>query len=358
MLHGGVDRSGEERVIPVFLWLLERLARSHEIHVFAFNQEPAPASWTLHGCRVHNCGSEAGWRRRLLAMFAVEHRESPFRIVNGFFSWGGLWGAILAWRHRVPFLFHATGGEFVALDDCAYGMQRDIRGRLEVRIATRRARVVTVATEYMQHLATSRGVSARRVPLGVAIDEWTLSPPRARDVSQPFRLVHVADLRPVKDQAMLLAAFKILSEQGVACELDIAGHDLMNGALQQLVQSNASIRWHGRLGRTELRALMERADMLVVTSRHEAEPLVVLEAAIAGLPTIGTPVGHVADWSPDASVAVPFGNARALASAIHDLMHDDPRRMRLAGEAQKRAVAMDADVSAAAFDRLYREIAL
>src|SRR6185436_5758292 len=81
LLHGGVDRSGETRVTPVFLWLLERLARRHDVHVFSFNQEPEPASWELVGARVRNIGPGKGWRRRLAAAFAAEHRASPFELV-------------------------------------------------------------------------------------------------------------------------------------------------------------------------------------------------------------------------------------------------------------------------------------
>ena len=43
---GGVDESGTERVIPAFLWLIERLARRHDVHVFALSQEPRPRDWT------------------------------------------------------------------------------------------------------------------------------------------------------------------------------------------------------------------------------------------------------------------------------------------------------------------------
>ena len=63
LLHGGVDRSGDVNVVHVLLWLLERLARRHDGHVFALNQEPRPADWELFGARVHNVGPERGWRR-------------------------------------------------------------------------------------------------------------------------------------------------------------------------------------------------------------------------------------------------------------------------------------------------------
>ena len=36
------------------------------------------------------------------------------------------------------------------------------------------------------------------------------------------------------------------------------------------------------------------ADLFWLTSRHEAGPVAVLEAAVAGVPTVGTAVGQVA----------------------------------------------------------------
>jgi glycosyltransferase involved in cell wall biosynthesis len=94
----------------------------------------------------------------------------------------------------------------------------------------------------------------------------------------------------------------------------------------------------------------------VHTSRHEAGPMAVLEAALAGVPTVGTDVGHVNEWAPDAAVAVPVGDARALADAITALLADEPRRLAIAREAQRRASAIDADSTAASFERLYAEM--
>ena len=42
IVPGGVDRSGEYRIIPALLALISRLARQHDVHVFALRQEPRP----------------------------------------------------------------------------------------------------------------------------------------------------------------------------------------------------------------------------------------------------------------------------------------------------------------------------
>jgi hypothetical protein len=43
--------------------------------------------------------------------------------------------------------------------------------------------------------------------------------------------------------------------------------------------------------------------------------MVVLEAATLGIPTVGTRVGHIAEWSPRAAIAVPTGDHTALLRA-------------------------------------------
>jgi glycosyltransferase involved in cell wall biosynthesis len=359
ILPGGVDRSGAERVIPAFVWLIERLARRHDVHVFATRQEDKPGSWKLNGAQVYNAGTARGSSFRLLSQFGAVHRERPFDVVHAFFGWCGPVAAVMGWRFGVPVVFHAAGGEFVALRDIDYGMRTTLRGRLGLTVALAGARRVTVASRFMQQLAKNQSVRADFVPLGVAIDQWPLREPCPRDVSSPLRLLHVGDIRPVKDQTLLIAAAGQLRDAGVAFELDIVGLDTMNGVMQRTLDATrieSVTRWHGTLGRDALRALMNRADLLVVTSRHEAGPVVALEAAIAGVPIVGTAVGYVEDWSPDASVAVPVGDATALMREIAALATDEPRRLRIAREAQRRALETDADFTATAFEQIYADL--
>jgi glycosyltransferase involved in cell wall biosynthesis len=101
---------------------------------------------------------------------------------------------------------------------------------------------------------------------------------------------------------------------------------------------------------------MEAADVLLMSSRHEAGPLVVLEAAVAGVPTVGSAVGHIAEWAPDAAVAVPAGDADALARATLALVADDARRVSIAREAQRRAVEWDAERTAQRVECIYLEL--
>jgi glycosyltransferase involved in cell wall biosynthesis len=115
-----------------------------------------------------------------------------------------------------------------------------------------------------------------------------------------------------------------------------------------------AIRFRGFLTHRQLRPLLEKADVLIHSSRYEAGPLVMLEAAVAGVPTVGTAVGHIAEWAPNAAVSVPVGDWAGLAAAITRLISDDRLRVDIANEAMRRAVREDADYTAERFHALYR----
>jgi glycosyltransferase involved in cell wall biosynthesis len=174
---------------------------------------------------------------------------------------------------------------------------------MQFRLATEAASRVTVPSHYMGRLAAKLGVTATTVPLGVSLERWPASPPRARQRGAPLRLLHVASLNRVKDQATLLRATAELRSRAVDFQLRIVGFDTLGGEIQQLAQRlglSAHVEFADFRPHPALRQEYENADLLVVTSRHEAGPLVMLEAALAGVPTVGTCVGHIADHSPNA----------------------------------------------------------
>src|SRR2546429_6811413 len=92
------------------------------------------------------------------------------------------------------------------------------------------------------------------------------------------------------------------------------------------------------------------------SSRHETGPLAMLEAAVAGVPTIGTAVGHIAEWAPHAAVSAPVGDSAGLAGAIGRLLNDEDLRVRIAREALQRATREDADYTAKEFQELYSRL--
>jgi glycosyltransferase involved in cell wall biosynthesis len=358
VIPGGVDRGGEQRVIPALLHLIARLAQAHEVHVFALRQEARPACWPLAGATIHNIGE--GWARwRAIRAIAAEHHCAPFDRVQAIFSGpcGQVAVAAGLWLH-CPTLVHIAGGELVALRDIRYGGRQNWRGRLCEALVLRWADQVTAASAPIIDILHRLGIEAQRVPLGVDLASWPPQSPRRRGPG-PARLIHVASLNRVKDQPTLLRALAALKERGVDFTMDIVGFDTLDGQIQRLATMlglDRQVRFPGFRTQRELRPLMCAAHLLVMSSRHEAGPLVLLEAAVAGIPAVGTAVGHLAEWSPTAARAVPPGDWIALADAIEQVLADEDLRLQLAWSAQRRAMREDADHTARAFEALYLSV--
>jgi glycosyltransferase involved in cell wall biosynthesis len=363
VVPGGVDRSGTTRVIPVLLSLVERLARRHDVHVFALRQEAAPGTWPLFGATIHNLGMpETGLPGTGLLRFAPRLSRlvsdlGPFDVVHAFWaSMPALLAAVAARHHRLPLVVHLAGGELAALPEIGYGGWLHARERWKTRRALRRAARITAGSNDLRRLAERRGFAAEVVPLGVDASLFTPAPPRE---GKALRLLHVASLNAVKDQSTLLKALRRVADAEPDVRLDVAGEDTLGGAVQAeagRLDLSRHVAFHGFLPQDRLRPLYRDADLLVVSSRHEAQCVALLEAAASRVPTIGTAVGLVADLAPEAAAAVPVGDDAALAAAILTLLRDGEGRRRMGDRARAFALAHDADQTAETFSRIYREV--
>lgn len=361
VVPGGVDRSGTRRVIPILLWLIERLVRAgDEVHVFALNQERAPGEWQLLGATVHN----AGWRpRRIRALLAIarQHSRVPFDVIHAF--WAGAPGQVASAfgiASGVPVVVTLPGGDLASLPEIGYGAARKWRSRFAIRLVLSRASAILAPSEWLAGEARARGWAPVLCPLGVALDRWPSSEPRRRQSGAPLRLIHVASLNRVKDPFTLLDAVRLLADEGVEFTLQVIGEDTLSGAVQRYCSAlrlDDRVRFRGFVGTRQLRAHLADADLLVMSSLHEGALMVMLEAAVAGVPTVGTRVGYIADWAPDAAAAVPVRDPRALAAAIAALASDEDERMRLASAAHARAIDWDADCYAAQVRRIHADVA-
>ena len=183
--------------------------------------------------------------------------------------------------------------------------------------AVRLATTVTVATEWMRaHVAADGVVADEVIPLGADTRIFHPPPGRAPD---PRNLVHVGSLNRVKDQDLLVRAMAELRALGVDAELTIVGGDTMNGYHARLASDlgvDDRITFTGQLPPVEVANRSVGAAWHVLTSRHDAGPVAVLEAAACGVPTIGVRVGHVADLRSDvAPAAVPIDERTPAAAA-------------------------------------------
>ncbi|MCM3877106.1 MAG: glycosyltransferase, partial [Thermoanaerobaculia bacterium] len=285
--------------------------------------------------------------------------HGPFDLIHAF--WANNPGFLATRAARalgIPAVVSLAGGELSALQDIGYGGQLHFRERLKTARALRRAARITAASAPMLEAARAHGVDAALVPLGVPVESFLDPLPEG---ALP-RLLLVGSLNRVKDVPTALRAFRRVVDVLPAAQLDVVGEDVLGGAVPREASAlglSRHVTFHGFLPFDTLLPFYRRADLLVHSSRHEAGPLVVLEAAACGLPTVGTAVGHIRDFggsAPERALAVPVGDDAALAAGILALLADEPRRRAMGEAARTWARAHDADATASGFERIYAEV--
>jgi glycosyltransferase involved in cell wall biosynthesis len=365
IVPGGVDRSARVRVVPVLLALIERLARSHEVLVIAINQEPEPSAYNLLGARVVNLGEMPGItraarlaRRLKGALSALRSAGGKFDVLHAFWANGpGTLAVTVGTLLRVPVVVSIGGGELVWLAEINYGGQGKWLDRVRLSSVLRRANVVSACSQYTLGPLAKRRPDALWLPWSV--DTKLFDSDVKRPPGPPWHLLHVADLNEVKDHATMLHAIRLVMKSHPQTEVDCIGVDTLGGRVQAMAQDLGLVgvvRFHGFLPLDEVVRFYRGAHLCVQSSLHENTPATLLEAATAGVPTVGTAVGLIPEMAPKAALSVPVRQPAALAQAIVDVLSDSDRRYSLAHAAQSFARTYNADWTAKQFETVYRRI--
>ncbi|QLA21556.1 glycosyltransferase [Desulfolutivibrio sulfoxidireducens] len=166
------------------------------------------------------------------------------------------------------------------------------------------------------------------------------APPPVLPDGEPVILC-VARMDPVKDHATLLAAFDLAAAALPEARLWLVGDGpIRNEVTARARQSPFADRITITPGDADLRPYYARAGVLVLASRHEGLPNVVLEAMASGVPVAATAVGGVPELVVDGVTGrlVPPGQADALAKALCDILGDAQGRAAMGEAARRRAV--------------------
>jgi glycosyltransferase involved in cell wall biosynthesis len=81
--------------------------------------------------------------------------------------------------------------------------------------------------------------------------------------------------------------------------------------------------FRGAADHAALPRLYRDAGVFIVSSRHEAQCMVALEAAACGIPVVGTNVGVLPEVTVSGARTVPVGDAGGLAVAISSAIAND-----------------------------------
>jgi glycosyltransferase involved in cell wall biosynthesis len=152
-------------------------------------------------------------------------------------------------------------------------------------------------------------------------------------------LVFIGELRALKGVDVLLEAIALAGREGRAVNATIVGEGPDEATFRAKVDAlelGAAVRFVGALPAATGFGL---GRVLVVPSRAESLPYIVLEAAAATVPMIVTDVGGIKEiFGPDGGSLVPPGDAAALARAISAAL-SEPATARAAAMRLRQRVA-------------------
>lgn len=206
------------------------------------------------------------------------------------------------------------------------GWKNRVYERIQVR-ALRRFDAVVAVSGVLHDQLLHRGVRADRLHL--VPNAWSGEPPLARDEARrqlglgPEAVVigWIGRLSAEKGPDL---AVRALTGVPAPASLSFIGDGPERESVYRLAQGLGvadRISWHGSVpgAGTLLRAF----DAVLLSSRTEGTPMVLLEAMAAGVPVVATAVGGVpAALTPGAGTLVPPGSTEELAAALVGALAD------------------------------------
>jgi glycosyltransferase involved in cell wall biosynthesis len=138
-------------------------------------------------------------------------------------------------------------------------------------------------------------------------------------------------------------------------EGELAGLLRSQAAARQVA---AQVQFRGAYRQEDMAAHLRESDVVVVPSRWEGCPYVVLEALQAGVPVVAAAVGGVPELIQNGvnGVLVEADNAEALCDGLLGLLRDPDKRIRLAKAGRVTAASHSLEGMAAAVGAVYRSV--
>lgn len=295
----------------------------------AFLAEAETSGATLVALAI---GQGVGWRdvvaARALGRLIAE--RGPFAIVHAHSSKAGAVARLAAvgGAKRVY-----TPHALATLDPDRGLAARSLFGLAERMLGGRTDAMITVsAAEWVE--AGRLGIASERRHLIAnrlqAADFCPRAAVRARlgAASGEIWLGHVGRLAPQKAPLLFLAAAIAAMRRSPRVRALILGDGEQAGLVADAIAASGFDQrfvWHRRETAGDWLAAL---DLLIISSRVEVTPYVLLEAFAAGVPVLSTPVGEAAEWVPTGAAMV--ADSEALPGLLLALVADPERLERCA----------------------------
>jgi len=204
---------------------------------------------------------------------------------------------------------------------------------------------VAIADAVQESCIQVYGLKGALIPNGIALPRSNAVEARARFRAEnqigedEVVLVSVGRLAPQKNHDLLLEALALAKQEAGRIRCLIVGEGARAAELNAKAEALSLQRVAQFMGhRSDVPQILAAADVGVLSSAWEGNPLCVMEMMASGLPVIGTAVGGVPELITGGSgIVVPPGNVEAFSGAIVKLAIDAESRKQMGAEAARVA---------------------
>lgn len=217
--------------------------------------------------------------------------------------------------------------------------------RMQKRVARRLPSVLTVSGSSQQEIVEHLGVRPERVRVvHIGADTDLFSPdPSVAEVPGRIVTTSSADV-PLKGLVHLVEALAALRAERPDAHLVVVGKRAEDGPVARMIERHAlegAVEFVKGISDAELVDLVRSAQVACVPSLYEGFSLPAAEAMATGTPLVATTGGaipEVAGPDGDTCLAVPPGDAGALAAALGRLLGDPQLRRRIGAAGRDRVL--------------------
>jgi glycosyltransferase involved in cell wall biosynthesis len=262
-------------------------------------------------------------------LYRTLRKAGPFEVIHSHSSKAGALARLLSPLLRRSLQIY-TPHAFVTLSPDASRLY----GKIERALSHFGDAIIAVSRAEARHGIERLGISASRIhviPNGIALpnnlsDTLPDNPPAPRIDPEIFTAGFVGRLEPQKNPARLIEAFALAQAQYPKMRLEIAGDGSLRAQLEALTRARGLEDRVVFLGQCNGREAMSAFDCLLCASDYEAFAITFLEALMAGVPVVTTPVGGAEEIAeePAACLASPDFTPASLAESLLRLARETP----------------------------------
>lgn len=213
--------------------------------------------------------------------------------------------------------------------------------------------------DYLRRVAPRTHSKVQVIENGVDTDRFAPAPRSSgRGAHRDHvRIGHVARLEPVKNQRLLLRAFRLVMNEFPRTTLRVAGTGSLRAELEALateLELGDGLRFDGAV--SDVASWLRDIDILALTSDAEGTPMCILEAMASRVAVVSTAVGGIPAVLDHGSAGrlVSPGSVPAMAAALSELIADERTRSLLAEEGMRRARSLYSEERMAArYEEIY-----